>query len=45
MKNQNYEEILDQIPEEKKIDFFAKNYTTFLQTQDELLSMKLPTLP
>lgn len=30
MKNQNYEEILEEIPEEKKIDFFAKNYFTFL---------------
>lgn len=33
MKNQNYEEILEDISEDKKIDFFAKNYKNFLQSQ------------
>jgi hypothetical protein len=42
MKNKNYEEILELIPEEKKIDFFAKNYANFLETQEEMLDMKLP---
>ena len=26
MKNTNYEDILNRIPEEKKIDYFARNY-------------------
>ena len=44
LKSEHYEEVLQKLPLEKKIDFFAKHYLDFLQTQDELLSLQLPIL-
>jgi hypothetical protein len=34
LKSENHEEVMQKIPEEKKIDFFAKNYQDFLEIQD-----------
>ena len=44
LKSDNYEEVMQKLPLEKKIDFFAKNYQDFLVIQDELLGLELPKI-
>ena len=44
MKSDQYMQVLERIPVEKKVYFFAKNYQAFLETQDELLKLELPKL-
>jgi len=44
MRSARYDEVLNKIPKEKQIGFFARNFVTFIETQDELAQLKLPEL-